>query len=283
MTGLAKKRADLAKRIQDASKAAEQIAGRARDYAGIVGLGDSDQVLSPTALESLLRDRLIKIRRFTGDLEQLARRGLDKDLIRQLADAGPEQAGGLARSLTTASAATIASLTKLNRDISRESTDLGKKVADHLYDAGRKAGAGFLDGLRAQQAELTKIMERMARTVASTIRKTLKMRSPSKVTEDLGDDAMQGFFDGIENRVPELRRLLSRAVAVPSQPVRTPRPPAADPRHPPAARPRHQHWGGRERVVRQYNVQAPVTVHAHGSDPRSVGDYIEARIVAAVR
>ncbi|MFB9476970.1 tape measure protein [Nonomuraea salmonea] len=282
LTGLAKKRADLAKRIQDASKAAEQIAGRARDYAGIVGLGDSDQVLSPTALESLLRDRLIKIRRFTGDLEQLARRGLDKDLIRQLADAGPEQAGGLARSLTTASAATIASLTKLNRDISRESTDLGKKVADHLYDAGRKAGAGFLDGLRAQQAELTKIMERMARTVASTIRKTLKMRSPSKVTEDLGDDAMQGFFDGIENRVPELRRLLSRAVAVPSQPVRTPRPlqPIRDTRRPHA---RDTSTGGRERVVRQYNVQAPVTVHAHGSDPRSVGDYIEARIVAAVR
>lgn len=71
---------------------AGNVTGTARQFGSLTSLGT---VYDAADIKAGLKDRLAVLRKFSANLATLAKRGLNKGLLRQLYEAGPEQGGGL--------------------------------------------------------------------------------------------------------------------------------------------------------------------------------------------
>lgn len=214
---LAAKRDKIADTIKAATAKATEIGNAARDFASLANvLSEIDQTSAPanaTQVAQGLDARLRLIKKFRADINDLAKRGLNTELISQIAAAGVDQGANLAAALVGATADQIKDLNKVQKEISKASTGLGKDTADILFDSGKNAGKGFLAGLKSEQAEIIKLMTDLAQQVAKTVKKTLKIGSPSKVLAGLGRDTLRGFISGVDRLAPRVEQALSDAVS----------------------------------------------------------------------
>ena len=117
-----------------------------------------------------MKASLNDIKTFTANVTKLQKKGLNKDLLRQILQMGPETGAQFAKALAGTDTATIKQFNSLNTQISSASTKLGKTGADLLYDSGKKAGAGFLTGLKAQQKDIEKLMLSIAKGMKKALR-----------------------------------------------------------------------------------------------------------------
>jgi phage-related protein len=212
LQSLAAQRDSITKRIADARKFATDIASSA---AGAFSLGDIVQANNGSAsrisiLGGLQRGAL-DIKRFTAQVRDLQKRGLRKDLISQLLALGPEQGGAIAASLSRQSTATLKQINAAQADLLKASGSLGRTGADALFDAGKKAGAGFLTGLKAQQKQIEQLMLNIAKSMQRAIRRALGIKSPSRVFTAIGDQTGAGLERGFAARIPALREAVREA------------------------------------------------------------------------
>lgn len=232
LQALAAKRDAIAKTIADANKLAADVTASAKAFASLQGL-DLDTVgkkaigrvvgspavravLGATAgdFKKGLDKRLAELKAFSADIATLAAKGLSKDLIGQLVSGGVENSAGIADALSRADAATVKSINATQAAINAAAAAQGNTAADALFDAGVQAGKGFLEGLKAQQADIIKLMTTIAQSVAATVKKTLKIKSPSRVMGDLGDDTMAGYVNQVEAAIPGVHAALRAAVGL---------------------------------------------------------------------
>lgn len=209
LQSLAKQRDQIAKRIADAQKFAADITATAR-ATGSLGTIVSEDFAAPRLVEARMRDALARIKAFTSNVQKLAKRGVSKALLRQILELGPEQGGAFAEALAGADAATIKRYNKLQADLDKQSKKLGRQGADLLYDSGRKAGDGFLAGLKAQQKNIEKLMLNIARGMQKAIRKALGIKSPSTVMAAIGRLSVLGLQGGITRAVPAVDAAMAR-------------------------------------------------------------------------
>ncbi|MEO3860866.1 hypothetical protein [Acrocarpospora sp. B8E8] len=195
---LADRREQLIKRIADAKAYATQIAGQAADFAAIttIDLGEGSGIGD---LTTGLANRLASIRDFAKNIKELAARGLNKTILKQIIDAGPEKGGTLADMLVGASGADLKAINRAQTQIDKISKTLGKTAADALYDTGKQAGQGFLAGLKGQLKQMEGAMAAIARAVVAAAKKELASHSPSRVFMGIGKDTLLGFQLGIKS------------------------------------------------------------------------------------
>lgn len=199
----------IAKQIADARKFATDVAARARGTGSLGAIVQPD-FFAPRFVEARMRSALASIRRFTVNVEKLRKRGLSKSLLRQVLELGPTQGGGFAATLAAADKATIKRFNKLQANISKASTKLGRTGADALFDAGKKASQGFLTGLRAQEKKIEALMLRIAKGMQKAIRRALGIRSPSRVMAEVGRMSGLGLAGGLVRTVPTVDRAMGR-------------------------------------------------------------------------
>ncbi|GAA0969724.1 hypothetical protein GCM10009555_017360 [Acrocarpospora macrocephala] len=194
---LADRREQIIKRIADAKAYATQIAGQAADFAAItnIDLGEGGGIGD---LTTGLANRLSAIRDFANNIKTLAARGLNKTILKQIIDAGPEKGGTLADMLVGASGADLKAINRAQAQIDKISKTLGKTAADALYDTGKQAGQGFLKGLKGQLKEMEGAMAAIAKAVVAAAKKELASHSPSRVFMGIGKDTLLGFQLGIK-------------------------------------------------------------------------------------
>lgn len=168
LRGLAAQRDAIAKKIAEAQKYAADVAGNARGFASLTSLGETR---GAGDIRAGLLAKLDTIRAFGGAIAQLSKMGLNKDLLRQIIDAGPEAGLKLAQQLLGASKGDFAAINKAQQQIGRAAGSLGAVAADALYDAGKGAANGFLEGLKRQQRALQHQMDILAERFAKGIRK----------------------------------------------------------------------------------------------------------------
>ena len=209
LQSLARQRDSIAKRIADAQKFATDIAAKAR-ATGSLGSIVQEDFFAPSFVEKRMRQSLAQIKAFTANVAKLQKKGLSKSLLRQILELGPEQGAQFAASLAGADKATIARFNKLQSQIGSASTRLGKQGADMLFDSGKKAGQGFLAGLKAQQKNIEKLMLSIAKGMQKAIRKALGIRSPSRVMAAVGRMAVLGLEGGITRMVPAVDQAMAR-------------------------------------------------------------------------
>lgn len=205
---LASKRDKIAATIQKAKEYASGVTSNARQQAGLANLGMQEGEVTAGGIKGGLRKKLEQIRRFTGYIKELAQRGLNKGLLRQILDMGPEQGYAYASALAGADKSTFNEINSLQKKISADTTSLGRIGADRLYDAGKNAGKGFLEGLKGQQKSIEKLMVDIARGMQKAIKKALGIKSPSTVMARLGEYSTQGLARGLVGGMPVLDRAL---------------------------------------------------------------------------
>jgi phage-related protein len=209
LQSLAGQRDSLAKRIADAQKFATDLTSKARATGSLSSI-ISEDFFAPRNVEKQMRKSLAQIKAFTTNVTKLQKKGLSKDLIRQILEMGPEAGSQFAASLAGADQATIKRFNKLQSQIGSASSKLGKQGADLLYDSGKKAGQGFLTGLKAQQKNIEKLMLSIAKGMQKAIRRALGIKSPSRVMATVGRMTVLGLEGGITRMVPAVDQAMAR-------------------------------------------------------------------------
>lgn len=132
---------------------------------------------------------------FASSFKALQKAGLNKTTLTQLANADPDQAVATMRTLL-ANKGQIKNINSLVADINTNSTIAGK-AAGSMFDAGIKTAEGFLKGLQSQEKKILKYMDKLAKKLAKEFRKSLKIKSPSQVTRQIGSYTGQGLGLGL--------------------------------------------------------------------------------------
>ena len=233
LLSLASKRDALEKKILEANKFASDTTAQAK-ATGSLGSIVQDDAYSPKYVKGQMQASLNQIKKFTANVKLLQKKGLNKDLLRQILEMGPEQGAAFAASLAGADKATIKQYNSLNTQINKESGKLGKYGADLLYDSGKKAGDGFLTGLKGQQKAIEKLMLDIAKSMQKAIKKALGIKSPSRVMAAVGHMTMLGLEGGITRQLPAVADAMRKAATTVSSAAKTTLP-AAVARRPAAA------------------------------------------------
>lgn len=154
--------------LRDASKQeAANIAGAIRgDFdittAGQYQAGSSGVTRSSAArIASDLAKQLADTRRFGSQLSLLAKRGLNKDLLRQLAESGVDRAGVNVNALASASTAQLRSINASYRGISSTAGGIGQNVASSLYHAQIVSAQHVVSTLERQRHDANTQMTRL--------------------------------------------------------------------------------------------------------------------------
>ncbi|MEV5770078.1 phage tail tape measure protein [Streptomyces antimycoticus] len=213
LQSLAKQRDSVDSKLEAAKSAASDQKKSAADF---FGLGSQASVTSIGDLITGLRGKQAEAATFQKQIAGLSKRGLSQDLIRQLVEQGP--GGALIGMVSGASKSQLGELNKLAKSGAKLSTSYGNTMADAMYDAGSQAGKGFLTGLKAQEKELQKAMDKLGASLVSSIKKRLKIKSPSRVTAGVGAQTGQGVAVGLDSTAATVAAAAARVAdaAVPA-------------------------------------------------------------------
>ncbi|MGW5737021.1 MULTISPECIES: phage tail tape measure protein [Streptomyces] len=217
LSGLAAKRDAVAKKISAANTYIGEQKSAASDYVAISQLGESSSVMD---VISGLKTRQGTTAGFQKSIAALKKKGLNGTYLRQLIGMGPES--GLAGVLAGAGAGQITALNSLAKSGAKLSDSYGRTMGDYLYDAGSKAGKGILAGLKAQEKELQAAMNKLGAGMVRSIKRSLKIKSPSRRTRDeVGAPVGAGVVEGMADMLPAVQAEADRlaAAAVPPRPV----------------------------------------------------------------
>lgn len=204
LEGVNKKLDEAKTKLSDLKEAASQL----KDSVKNTVMGETDITKSAGAEDSHVTINTLlsqmtanagQAKEFDSLLKSLAAKGLSKDLIAQIAQAGLS-GGGLetAQALAGASSSQVATLNGLEGQISKAASNAGKTASDVMYAAGIKAADGLVKGLTAQQKAIEKAMLAIAKSMEKSIKKALGIKSPSRVMQKVGHYTAEGFAVGIE-------------------------------------------------------------------------------------
>jgi chorismate mutase len=206
---LATKRDKLAATIATAKKYETELRDNARSGAQLSSLGLQPEEVSAGTIKGGLAAKLAEIRTFSDRIYALSKKGLNKGLLRQILNMGPEAGGAYASALMGADKGTFASINSLQSQLDASTATLGRVGADAMYDSGSQAGKGFLVGLTSQQKAIEKQMLTIAKGMQSAIKKALGIKSPSRVMAELGRYSTEGLAVGLGERMPVLDQALA--------------------------------------------------------------------------
>lgn len=204
LLSLAAKRDKIAAKIAEARAYASDVTKSAREGAGLSNLGLEPEAVSAGSIKGGLASKLAQIKQFTRYIDILAKKGLNKGLLRQILNMGPEAGYAYASALVGADKGTFGQINKLQTQIDKSTTTLGQVGADRLYDAGKNASKGFLKGLESQQKDLERVMQKIALAMQKALRKALGIASPAKKMIPDGINTARGVAVGVLQGLPHV-------------------------------------------------------------------------------
>ncbi|MGW2708078.1 phage tail tape measure protein [Streptomyces sp. NPDC001356] len=205
LQSLAKQRDAVASKIAEARQYASDQKKFAQDYLSLSSVGE---VSSVGDLISGMQSRQSNLTGFQSLIKTAQKKGVSQSVIQQLEAAGPDS--NLAQLVAGASAGDIKRINALAKSGAKISTSYGNTMADAMYDSGAQAGRGFLAGLQAQEAALQKEMGRLGGSLVDAIEKRLKIHSPSRETQRVGEMVGAGVVVGADSSVAAVRASAER-------------------------------------------------------------------------
>ncbi|MFF9649685.1 peptidase M23 [Streptomyces sp. NPDC014622] len=166
------------------SEMATSIADQAKDQRSLTNLFNSDGVSVSSAISGL-KERLAAIKSFQSNINKLSKAGFSKEIIAEVAAAGPEQGATMAQELLNATKTQVKEFNDTYAAIGTASTSLGKSVASTYYATGKKAAQALVDGLMADDKKLTKAIDKLAANIEKKFKSKLKISSKTPVDSSL--------------------------------------------------------------------------------------------------
>ena len=213
LQSLSTQQAKIAATIATAKQFAVDQTTAGQNYAAINALPNSGNTFDAGGILVGLQTRLGQLKTFSSNIAKLAKLGLNKALLQQVIQMGPESGAAYAQALVKATPAQLKSLNATQAQIETAAKGYGESAADSLYDAGSQAGKGFLKGLEAQQKSIEDSMSKLAKAIQASIKKALKIKSPSRVMAELGEFTVAGFAQGMGAATPQAAAAASQMAA----------------------------------------------------------------------
>jgi SLT domain-containing protein/phage-related protein len=214
LVAMAKERSLISGKIAAAKELAANSTGTARDFMSLSSLPNGGLAFNTGGIIAGLNTRLTQVKTFGSNLTKLAKMGISQELIRQIVGMGPDNGAAYAEALLKSTPEEIKSLNATQAAITSTSAAFGKTAADAAYDAGSQSGKGFLTGLIAQEKSITDRMAALAKRIQTTIKKALKIKSPSRVMAEIGMNIGQGLAQGIDASGSAISDSSARAASV---------------------------------------------------------------------
>jgi phage-related protein len=203
LQALAKSRDAIKDKITAANTLATETTAAAVNFTSLTGLPNGGNAFGADGILSGLTNRLSQLKAFGKNLKKLAALGLNKDLLQQIITAGPESGAAYAQALVDATPSQLKDINAAQSSIASVTKSFGQDAADAMYDSGAMAGKGFLTGLAAQQKAIENQMSSLAKAIQKSIKKALKIKSPSRVFAEIGAFTAQGFAQGVTEATPQ--------------------------------------------------------------------------------
>ncbi|GAA5078567.1 hypothetical protein [Streptomyces similanensis] len=198
LQALATKRDKIAANIAAAKQMAADQTAAGKSFAAMTSLPNGGNAFDAKGILNGLNVRLGQLKAFSTNIGKLAKMGLSKELLQQIISAGPDSGAAYAEALVNATPEELKSINAAQAAIDKASASYGNTAADAMYDAGSKAGEGFLTGLKAQQKAIEDQMSALAKAIQAAIKKALKIKSPSRVMAEIGEHVGQGLVMGMD-------------------------------------------------------------------------------------
>jgi len=222
LTKNAKARDKAAKKIENAKKAYADLKKEASDYAkniadgakNYMSLGNLDSAFNAPSMLKKMADRVAKQRQFNAVLKDLINKGLNEDMVAELAQAGVE--GGLAYALAIQGGGkeAVNQFNSLQTQANAAATELGTLAKNDMYAAGLSAADGLVKALEKSYDKLEKVAKKMAKTLTKALKKALKIKSPSRVFRDLGEFTVAGLEMGLADTNGVTKKVTNLATAM---------------------------------------------------------------------
>ncbi|MFD5370825.1 hypothetical protein [Streptomyces sp. NPDC127103] len=196
----------LKSRIEEQANYRAGVRSTAQNASSLSSLGLEPAQVTTGAIRGGLQQKLAKLRQFNGYIASLIKRGLNKNLLRQVLAMGPEEGFAYAAALAGMTNADFKSTNATQAAIDRESDSLGRAGAKTLYDAGVNSAKGLVSGLQSQQKAIEQQMVKIAQGMEKAIKKALGIKSPSRVAHAVGLNFGQGLSGGTLASLPSVGR-----------------------------------------------------------------------------
>jgi hypothetical protein len=212
------------KNAQDVLKSAIQTRNEAQknyadQYATLPELkfvDDQGNPIDPATVVSKyledLKGQTAAVGAYNSTLQQLRKLGLDDATSQKLLTEGTADQS-FANQLLAGGKTAVEGLNTLDKQLKRVSGTLATNAAKNLYQAGVDSAEGVVKGLESKRAAIKNKMDDIAQDIINTLKRDLKIKSPSQVMAELGGYAMEGFAQGIFGNVSIMRNAVSDAVS----------------------------------------------------------------------
>ena len=223
LQSLAKQSDSLTAKLKDAKAALTEAAKVRDDYASsltekFAGGYALSAESATTGIETIIRgfkNSASTVKLFTSQLGELRSKGLSSGLIDQIAQLGAADGSKVAKNLLTGTDSQIKAITKQYNALNSVSTKSGKVLGQQMHQAGVDSARGLVRGLQSQLSNVEKAANNLANKVVSTVRKKLKIKSPSRVFAEIGEFTGEGMVNGIEQVTPDVQSAMSRLATPP--------------------------------------------------------------------
>lgn len=173
---------------------AASIAQGYMSYGSVVNLNSA---FTPEAMQQQMQARVKKVQDYLGLLKTLLTKGVNKDMVSQLAQAGVEGGYAYAQALASAGPEIINTFNSLQSQLASAANAIGDTVAAPMHDAGIQAAQGVAQGLQQKTKVVIKGAKKFAQKLVKAVKKSLKIKSPSRVFMELGRQTIKGMEVGL--------------------------------------------------------------------------------------
>lgn len=140
-----------------------------------------DEVIGGQGVVSKLKDVVTKTRAFAKQLTSLKALGLDKNLFKQIVDAGPDVGGQLAKEILDGGTDSVKALNDTFAELESVTADVAEQTAVVMFNAGVEVSGGLVNGLLSQEQALVNAAKTLAQSFVdafNALMATLKVPEP---------------------------------------------------------------------------------------------------------
>ncbi|WP_459395883.1 tape measure protein [Listeria monocytogenes] len=204
LAATAKKRDKVVAQLKAANTKMADLTKQSKEYAASItekmqsyGSISNVDAENPQSIQAEMQKRLKEIRAFQANVEKLRKKGVSKDIINDILESGVENGSSYAQALAKSDAKTIKAINSTQNQINSASKSMGNTAANAMYSAGINAAKGLINGLNSQKKQLEKTAKSIASTITNSVKKALRIHSPSRVAIELGKYFTGGLGNGV--------------------------------------------------------------------------------------
>lgn len=204
LAATAKKRDKVVAQLKAANTKMADLTKQSKEYAASItekmqsyGSISNVDAENPQSIQQEMQKRLKEIKAFQANVEKLRKKGVSKDIISDILESGVENGSSYAQALAKSDAKTIKAINSTQNQINSASKSMGNTAANAMYSAGINAAKGLIKGLNSQKKQLEKTAKSIANTITNSVKKALRIHSPSRVAVELGKFFTGGLGNGV--------------------------------------------------------------------------------------